>query len=128
MTENVSLGGGLTLDIDFAAFGIALSKDGLTVSYRVDYPPFSPRQATAGHNFTISEITFRSYDVAVRRTTSRRSDDITLRSGLSVMPGQQFINTINFMVSNPGDGVGQPSLRVNTVEFCRFDQGISDGS
>ena len=66
--------------------------------------------------------------VSVRRTTSRRVDDITLGSDPSVMPRQELINTINPMVRNSREGISQPCLRVNAVEFGRLDQGIGDGS
>ena len=43
------------------------------------------------------------------------------------MPGQQFINTIDLVVCNSSKDICQPGLRVNAVNFSRFDQGIGDG-
>ena len=40
------------------------------------------------------------------------------------MPRQQLINTINLVIRNSGEYVGQTGLRINVVEFGRFDQGI----
>jgi hypothetical protein len=40
---------------------------------------------------------------------------------LSVTPGQEFIKTSNLVVGSAAENVGEPGLRIDAVEFCRFD-------
>ncbi len=43
------------------------------------------------------------------------------------MPRQQFINTIDHVIRDAVKNVGEPGLRIDAVEFGRFDQRVGDG-
>jgi len=40
------------------------------------------------------------------------------------IPGQQFVQSGGRMIGNTAQHVGKPSLRLDTVEFRRADQGV----
>jgi len=44
-----------------------------------------------------------------------------------MVPWEQFINLVGFMVGDPVEGVGKPCLRVDAVQFGGLNQGIDDG-
>ncbi len=50
-----------------------------------------------------------------------------LRSGLSVTPGHEFIQLCDLVVGDAAQRVGEPSLRIDAVEFGGFDQRVGDG-
>jgi len=41
---------------------------------------------------------------------------------MSLTPGQEFIETSNLVVGNAAENVGEPGLRIDAAEHCRFDQ------
>jgi len=46
-----------------------------------------------------------------------------------MIPWQQLINLVDLMICDAaeGEGVGEPCLRIDTVELGGYDQGIDDG-
>jgi hypothetical protein len=46
---------------------------------------------------------------------------------LSVTPRQEFVELYDLVVGDATENVGEPGLRIDAVEFCRFDQRIGDG-
>jgi hypothetical protein len=44
-----------------------------------------------------------------------------------IIPWQQLINLIDRMIYEAAEGVGEPCLRIDTVELGGFNQGIDDG-
>ena len=49
---------------------------------------------------------------------------LALRSGLSVTPRRELVETRDLMIGNALEDIGQPCLRVDAVELRRFDQRI----
>ncbi len=43
------------------------------------------------------------------------------------MPGQQVVDPFDLAVRNSGEGVGEPSVGIDGVQFGRLDQGAGDG-
>lgn len=43
------------------------------------------------------------------------------------MPREQFIDLCDLVVWDAGEGIGEPGVWIDGVEFCRFDQGVGDG-
>jgi len=50
------------------------------------------------------------------------------RSGLSEKPGHQLIEPGDLVVSDAGEHISQPGLRIDAVQLGGFDQGVCDGS
>ena len=44
-----------------------------------------------------------------------------------IVPWQKFINPVDLMICDAAEGVGEPCLRIDTVELGGFNQGIDDG-
>ena len=44
-----------------------------------------------------------------------------------MVPWQQLINPVDLMICDAAEGVGDPCLRIDTVELGGFNQGIDDG-
>jgi hypothetical protein len=44
-----------------------------------------------------------------------------------IIPWEQLINPVDFVVGDPAEGIGKPSLWIDTVELCGLNQGIDDG-
>jgi hypothetical protein len=44
-----------------------------------------------------------------------------------IVPGQQLINPVDFMVSDMGEDICQPGLGIDVVEFGGFHEGEDDG-
>jgi len=42
-------------------------------------------------------------------------------------PREQLFDAINRMVGDAGDDVGEPSLRIDVVHFCGFNERVHDG-
>ncbi len=51
-----------------------------------------------------------------------------LRSGLSVTPRQELVDARDLVICDAAKNVGEPGLRIDAAELCRFDQRIGDGS
>ena len=66
--------------------------------------------------------------VSVRQARSGATNGSTLRSALSVTPRHEFVQLCDFVVCDAGQRVCKPGLRINAVEFGRFDQRVGDGS
>ena len=56
-----------------------------------------------------------------------RFDRAPLRCGHGVTPGQQLVDPGDLMVGDAAEHIGEPGLRVDAIEFCRFDHGVGDG-
>jgi hypothetical protein len=41
-------------------------------------------------------------------------------------PGQQLVDPINLVVGNATKNIGQPRLRIDTIELGRFDQRVGN--
>jgi site-specific recombinase XerC len=65
--------------------------------------------------------------VSVRPDRSTKPAHSQLRSGLSVTPRHEFLKTVNLVICDTGQRVGEPGLRIDAVEFGRFDQRVGDG-
>ncbi len=46
---------------------------------------------------------------------------------LAPVPGQQLVDAAGGISGNAGQHVGQPSLRIDGVEFCSDDEAVEDG-
>jgi len=47
---------------------------------------------------------------------------------LSVAPRHELVEARDLVVRDAAESVGQPCLRINAIQLCRFDQRIGDGS
>ena len=43
------------------------------------------------------------------------------------VPWQQIVDPVDLVVWNAGEGVGEPGLGIDAIEFCGLDQGVGDG-
>jgi len=43
------------------------------------------------------------------------------------MPREQFVDLVDLVVRDAGQGVGEPSLWIDAVELGGLDQGVGDG-
>ena len=50
-----------------------------------------------------------------------------LRSALSVTLGEQLVDTVEFVIGDAGERVGQPNLRIDAIQLGGFDQRIGNG-
>ncbi len=57
----------------------------------------------------------------------RRLGGGLLGAGALPIPGQEFIDPFSRMILQARQDIGEPGLRVNVVEFGRFDQGVDGG-
>jgi hypothetical protein len=44
-----------------------------------------------------------------------------------IVPRQEFINPVDLVISTTAEGIGDPCLRIDTIELGGFNQGINDG-
>jgi hypothetical protein len=44
-----------------------------------------------------------------------------------IVPRQEFINPVDLVIRTTAEGIGDPCLRIDTVELGGFNQGINDG-
>ena len=40
----------------------------------------------------------------------------------------EFVDTVNLVIGDAGEDVGEPGLRIDAIELGRLDQAIGDGS
>ena len=45
----------------------------------------------------------------------------------SVTPRQQLVQPGDLVISNAGEDVGEPALRIDAVEFGGLNEGVGDG-
>ena len=43
------------------------------------------------------------------------------------MPGEQLVQLRGWIIGDAAQDVGKPSLWIETIEFCRGDQGVHRG-
>lgn len=48
-------------------------------------------------------------------------------TALSAGPRQELIETGDLVLGDPAKHIGEPGLRVDTVQLCRLDQGVDNG-
>ncbi len=65
--------------------------------------------------------------VSVRSTRPTVGQRRPLRSGLSVTPGHQLVQTRDLVIGNAAENIGLPGLRINAVQLGGFNQRIGDG-
>src|SRR5579862_1786985 len=88
-------------------------------------PVMRPAAPMAAAGVTIGVPAARPSDVAVSASGSRRDGGLILRGG--PVPGQELVDALGRMGSEPGEDVAQPRLGIDVVELGGLDQGV-DGS
>ena len=48
--------------------------------------------------------------------------------GKDEVPGEEFLDLMDWMVCNTGEHVREVGFRIDTVQLCRADQGVHRGS
>jgi len=66
--------------------------------------------------------------VSVRRTRPIADHRRPVRSGLSVPPRHQFVQTVDLVVGDAVEDIGQPCLRINAIQLGGINQGKDNGN
>ena len=86
---------------------------------------------TAHTDFVLDALEQALHDrrpvVTVRRPRPWEVGHSLLRSMLSVTPRHEFFQLGDLVIGDAAENVGQPGLRIDSVELSGFDQGIGNG-